>query len=38
MYLVRMRDVDAEEAWRLITTLRGRDYLRLSTDPGLSTT
>jgi hypothetical protein len=33
-----MRDVDAEEAWRLIATLRGLGYARLSTDPGLSTT
>jgi hypothetical protein len=35
---VRMQDVDAAEAWRLITTLRERGYARLSTDPGLSTT
>lgn len=35
---VRMQDIDAEKAWRLITTFRGRDYPRLSTDPGLSTT
>jgi len=33
-----MQDMDAEEAWRLITTLRERGYARLPMDPGLSTT
>ncbi|MWG34167.1 hypothetical protein [Halomarina oriensis] len=35
---VRMQDMDADEAWRLISLLRDRGYARFSTDPGLSTT